>query len=151
MSAELARLRPETDIIIVSFHWGTEYVPRPGEEQVALAHFCIDHGADLILGHHPHVLQSIEKYRGKFILYSLGNFVFDQHRPLQRESMIFGCLFTEKGVESPYIYPIELPPGAFRPAFPDCPAAIRIGNRLQQISKGYGATFREGDVAIYPE
>jgi poly-gamma-glutamate synthesis protein (capsule biosynthesis protein) len=151
LSGELARLRKAVDFMIVSFHWGTEYVPRPGNEQVALARFCIDHGADLILGHHPHVLQSIEKYRGKFILYSLGNFVFDQHKPVQRESMIFGCRFTERGVESPYIYPVELPFWTFRPVFPDCPANIRIGNRLQKISEGFGVKFREGDAVIFLE
>jgi len=151
MRDQLTRLRKEADIVVVSFHWGTEYVPHPTPDQVALARFCIDHGADLVLGHHPHVLQSIEKYKEKFIIYSLGNFVFDQHRQPQRESMIFGCLFTERGVKSPHILPIELPYRTFRPVFPECSESIRIGERIKRISKGYGATFRDGDSLIYLE
>ena len=60
-------------IIIVSFHWGQEKENVPNDVQVELAHTAIDNGADLVLGHHPHVLQGIEEYKGKNIVYSLGN------------------------------------------------------------------------------
>ena len=63
-------------IIIASFHWGIERANIPNETQVKLAHSAIDHGADLVLGHHPHVLQGIETYKGKNIVYSLANFCF---------------------------------------------------------------------------
>lgn len=149
--AEIARVRKEADFVIVSFHWGVEYTPRPSKEQTRLAHYCIDHGADLILGHHPHVIQSIEKYRGKFILYSMGNFVFDQHKPIQRESMIFGCTFRDGKIESPYIYPAELPYRTFRPVFPDCASSIRISERVKAISKGFNTVFRDGDTVVYLE
>ena len=65
------------DYVIVSLHWGYEYVHYPSLEQVKLAHKIVDAGADVILGHHPHVLQPVEMYNGKLIFYSLGNFVFD--------------------------------------------------------------------------
>lgn len=68
--------RQQADYVVVNFHWGVERAEHPEPEQVTLAHAVIDAGADLIVGHHPHVVQGIEAYRGKHIAYSLGNFVF---------------------------------------------------------------------------
>jgi poly-gamma-glutamate synthesis protein (capsule biosynthesis protein) len=147
----IARAHARADIVIVSFHWGVEYTPRPTAEQVNFAHFSIDSGADLVLGHHPHVIQSIEKYRGKFILYSLGNFVFDQHVPVQRESLLFCCGFRDRRIVSPHIIPVVLPPRSFRPVFPSCGETIRIMDRVKEISRGYGVTFRDSDTATYLE
>jgi len=65
--------------IIVSIHWGNEYSENSSSYQKDLAHKMIDAGADLIVGHHPHVVQDIEIYRNKLIFYSLGNFIFDQY------------------------------------------------------------------------
>jgi len=65
--------------LIVSIHWGDEYKPKSSKAQQNLAHKIIDAGADLIVGSHPHVVQEIEKYNGKLIFYSLGNFIFDQY------------------------------------------------------------------------
>lgn len=62
--------------MIVSFHWGTEKEYTPNDVQKELAHAAVDAGADLVLGHHPHVLEGIEEYNGKNIVYSLGNFCF---------------------------------------------------------------------------
>lgn len=63
-------------IIIANFHWGIEREYLPNDTQKKLAHLAIDEGADLVIGHHPHVLQGVEKYNGKYIAYSLGNFCF---------------------------------------------------------------------------
>jgi len=60
-------------------HWGEEYKLINSLAQQGLAHKIIESGADLIIGHHPHVVQNIEKYQGKLIFYSLGNFIFDQY------------------------------------------------------------------------
>lgn len=147
----IARARVKADIVIVSFHWGVEYTPRPTAEQVNFAHLSIDSGADLVLGHHPHVIQSIEKYRGKFILYSLGNFVFDQHKQGQRESLLFCCGFRDGRIVSPHIIPVLLPLRSFRPVFPSCGETIRITDRVKAISRGYGVTFRDGDTVTYLE
>jgi len=70
--------KPQVDLLIVSFHWGIEYAQEPASWQIELAHQVIEAGADLILGHHPHVIQKVEDYHGSKIVYSLGNFVFDQ-------------------------------------------------------------------------
>ena len=82
-------------IIIASFHWGIERANIPNETQVKLAHSAIDHGADLVLGHHPHVLQGIETYKGKNIVYSLANFCFGGNSsPSDMDSMIYQQTFT---------------------------------------------------------
>lgn len=84
-------------IIIVSFHWGQEKENVPNDVQVELAHTAIDNGADLVLGHHPHVLQGIEEYKGKNIVYSLGNFCFGGNSaPRDMDTMIFQQTFTVK-------------------------------------------------------
>lgn len=76
--AETAKLRDEcSGFLICSIHWGLEFLTYPGEEQITLGHQLIDAGVDVILGHHPHVLQPIEEYKNGIIFYSLGNFVFD--------------------------------------------------------------------------
>jgi poly-gamma-glutamate synthesis protein (capsule biosynthesis protein) len=72
-------LVPERDLIVVYPHWGPEYVDRGTDRQRAMAEAFIDAGADLIIGHHPHVIQNVETYKNKPIIYSLGNFVFDQY------------------------------------------------------------------------
>jgi poly-gamma-glutamate synthesis protein (capsule biosynthesis protein) len=77
--AEMARLRPEVDILIVSPHWGVEYQKEPTEKMIQWAHEFIDLGADTVIGAHPHVVGQTEEYKGKEIFYSLGNFAFDQY------------------------------------------------------------------------
>lgn len=72
-----ARANPSVDFVVVTLHMGTEYSHLVNDTQRALAEAAIDAGADLVVGHHPHVLQPVEAYRGGLILYSLGNFVFD--------------------------------------------------------------------------
>ena len=67
-----------SDVTVVIMHAGLEYAEEPTETQKGFAHAAIDAGADLVIGHHPHVVQTAELYKGKPILYSLGNFVFDQ-------------------------------------------------------------------------
>ena len=67
------------DLVIVTFHWGEEYHTAHSAFQEKVAHAVIDAGADLIVGHHPHVPEDLEEYNGKWIAYSLGNFVFDQN------------------------------------------------------------------------
>lgn len=87
-------------ITIVSFHWGIEREYSFNSKQKELAHAAINGGADLVLGHHPHVLQGIEKYKGKYICYSLGNFCFGGNsNPSDKDTMIFRQVFTvEDGV-----------------------------------------------------
>ncbi len=75
----LKKLKTENDYIVVNIHWGKEYERKATSTQIAIAHALIDNGADAIFGHHPHVIEPVEIYKGKTIFYSLGNFVFDQN------------------------------------------------------------------------
>lgn len=68
-------IKEEVDILVLSIHWGVEGSTTPRKEEIALAKKLIDGGVDIIMGHHPHVLQGIEIYNGKPIFYSLGNFI----------------------------------------------------------------------------
>ncbi|MDD3190396.1 MAG: CapA family protein [Candidatus Pacebacteria bacterium] len=78
MKAQVGALKKEVDIVVVSMHAGTEYVLTSHTSQTNFARAAIDAGADLVIGHHPHVVETFEKYKDGYIIYSLGNFVFDQ-------------------------------------------------------------------------
>ncbi|MBI5037940.1 MAG: CapA family protein [Candidatus Kerfeldbacteria bacterium] len=78
VSADIARAKENSDWVVVMMHSGSEYTVQPNTRQIEFAHAAIDGGADMVIGHHPHVVQSAEVYRGKYIFYSLGNFIFDQ-------------------------------------------------------------------------
>jgi poly-gamma-glutamate synthesis protein (capsule biosynthesis protein) len=84
--------------VVVILHWGTEYAAQAGQQQGREAHLLIDAGADAIVGHHPHVLQPEETYRGKPIFYSLGNFVFDARRKEASQGIMAGLTFTSQGI-----------------------------------------------------
>jgi poly-gamma-glutamate synthesis protein (capsule biosynthesis protein) len=75
---DIMNAKRQSDLVIVSFHFGDEYQTKSNSNQQFWAHLAIDSGVDLVIGHHPHVVQEIERYKGKYIAYSLGNFVFDQ-------------------------------------------------------------------------
>lgn len=92
----IAKVKQEgADLVITIFHWGNERETVPDSNQLELGHIAIDYGADLVAGHHPHVLQGIEEYRGKYIVYSLGNFCFGGNSaPDDMDTMIFQQTFT---------------------------------------------------------
>ncbi|ARE86965.1 CapA family protein [Clostridium formicaceticum] len=145
MPKEIIRAKENCDFLVVSFHWGKEYDFYPSELQKALAHLAVDSGADLILGHHPHVLQSIEKYRGKLIFYSLGNFVFDrQIQPGTDETIILSVRINKDQWQEAILIPVKiincqpLPVGGEE--------GEQILKRLQKYSEGYNTfmTIQEG-------
>lgn len=81
-------------IVVVSFHWGIEGSYHANSEQKQIAHFAIDNGADLVIGHHPHVIQGIERYKGKIISYSLGNFCFGGNsNPKDKDTFVLQAKF----------------------------------------------------------
>lgn len=89
------------DLVLACCHWGIEREYYPEDYQKELGKKCIDWGADLVLGHHPHVLQGIEQYQGKYIVYSLGNFCFGANRnPSDKDTMIFQQTFTFRQEET---------------------------------------------------
>lgn len=87
------------DLVVVSVHWGEEYETSSNALQQKVARQLIDAGADLIIGHHPHVPQEIEQYKHGFIVYSLGNFVFDQNFSADtRHGLMFKALVKDKKI-----------------------------------------------------
>ncbi len=106
---DIEKLQNKVDIIVVSMHAGIEYSHQPSQEQITFAHTAIDHGATLVLGHHPHVLQPYEQYKHGYIFYSLGNFVFDQmwSEPT-REGVIAKITFTNRDVTDIALIPIKI-------------------------------------------
>lgn len=78
IAQEISNLKQHHSLVVVSFHWGSEYQSEPNSTQISLAHLAIDSGADVVIGTHPHWIQSEEKYKDRPIFYSLGNLIFDQ-------------------------------------------------------------------------
>lgn len=108
MLKEISMAQKFCDVVIVSLHWGTEYSQQPEESQKVLARKMIDAGADLVLGHHPHVVQPIEKYHDGVIVYSLGNFLFDSPQPICKKSIIFKCRLSKSGVSDVEVIPVTI-------------------------------------------
>lgn len=92
---DIKEVKDKANIIIVSFHWGNEHTYYPNQTQISLGRFAVDQGADVVVGHHPHVIQGIEKYKNKYIVYSLGNFCFGGNKnPNDKDTFIFQNQFT---------------------------------------------------------
>jgi poly-gamma-glutamate capsule biosynthesis protein CapA/YwtB (metallophosphatase superfamily) len=107
VAGDIAAARKLADLVIVSMHSGTEYVLEPNARQKAFAHAAIDGGADLVIGHHPHVVQRAEVYKGKYVFYSLGNFVFDQMWSADtRRGLVLKIRLGEDGVENVSYLPV---------------------------------------------
>ncbi|MEK7089479.1 MAG: CapA family protein, partial [Patescibacteria group bacterium] len=79
IAEKIKELRKVADVVVVSMHWGEEYETRANAEQQRLGRVFIDAGTDIVVGHHPHVVQELEHYKNGWIAYSLGNFIFDQN------------------------------------------------------------------------
>jgi len=103
ITTDVAAARLQSDIVIVQLHSGYEvgsYIPTISPNQLAEAHAAIDAGAALVLGSHPHILQSIEQYHGGLIAYSLGNFVMDDYQGIANATIILRVVLTPAGVQS---------------------------------------------------
>lgn len=110
---DLVDIKGAADIIVISFHWGVEYLNTPPSIFIKFARQLIDAGAHIILGHHPHVLQGIERYRNGIIAYSLGNFVFDTSiHPVNisqtSESIILKCYLSRNGIQHYELMPVYI-------------------------------------------
>lgn len=103
----IREIRASSDYVVVNMHWGVEYADHPNSEQRELAHKLIDAGADIIIGHHPHVVQPIEIYKNGFIAYSLGNFLFDQIPPSTKTGIGIGTVLTDTSRKI-YIFPYTI-------------------------------------------
>ena len=142
------------DLIIVSIHGGVEYNSQPNDTQKSLSHYAVQKGANLVLGHHPHVLQGIEKYKGAYIVYSLGNFCFGGNtNPSDKDTMIFQQKFIFKGNKlqkknsTAKVIPCSLSSRSgvnnYQPKTVQGKRYQKILDRLAQYSRPLGTSFRK--------
>jgi len=106
--ADVAAARRQADIVIVAFHWGQEGKTQLRDYQVQLGRAAIDAGAAAVVGHHPHILQAVERYRDGVILYSLGNFTFGSYSKDAQVSAVAELVFNGQRVASLRLYPINV-------------------------------------------
>ena len=153
----IAKLKEqEADLIIACCHWGIEKDNYTEDYQNELGRICIDAGADLVLGHHPHVLQGIEEYNGKYIVYSLANFSFGANRnPVDKDTMIFQQTFTFLDGEKQETMDAKVIPCSvssvsernnFQPTPLDGEEAARVIERLNTYSEEFGVVIGEDGV-----
>jgi poly-gamma-glutamate capsule biosynthesis protein CapA/YwtB (metallophosphatase superfamily) len=106
----IRKYNSKVDWLVLSVHWGDEYATSQSKTQREYAQAFIDAGADVIHGHHSHVLQPYEWYRNKLIFYSLGNFVFDQDfSENTRTSAVYKVTFTKDKISKIHEYKTEIP------------------------------------------
>ena len=148
----IALLREEgADLVFACCHWGIEREYYPEDYQKSLGRKCIDWGYDLVIGHHPHVLQGIEEYEGKFIIYSLGNFCFGANRnPPDKDSMIFQQVFTfvdgkKQEDKEIRVIPCSVSSVSSRNDYKPTPAEgeekQRILDKMNEFSRDFGVEF----------
>lgn len=139
------------DLVLACCHWGIERDYNPNDYQKELSHKCIDWGADLVIGHHPHVLQGIEEYQGKYIIYSLGNFCFGANKnPSDKDCLIIQQTFTFiDGIKQENtqlkVIPCSISSVSKRNDYKPTPAegeeAIRILEKLNTYSQEFDLRF----------
>lgn len=161
MEDGLNELRAQgADIVIAATHWGGDKVHELEDVQREMGKWCIDQGFDLVLGCHPHVLQGIEEYNGKFIVYSMGNFCYGgSSNPKEKESMIFQATFTfVDGVLQPEttgkVIPCQLSSvtskNDYCPIILEGEAAQQVIANLNKYSEGLGTIVDENGNVIKP-
>lgn len=134
MVEDVRRARAAADVVVVSVHWGDEFIDRPSPQEIGIAHAVMDAGADLIIGHHPHVLRGVERYGRGYIVYSLGNFVCDMlWDSTLRETAIVQCRLTANGVTDFELLPVRINDD-YQPVVLQGAAAAALGARIQKLS-----------------
>ena len=144
MIEAVKKAKQKSDFVIVSMHSGNEYVNKPNSSQVNFAHSAIDAGADLVIGHHPHVVQILEKYKDKYIFYSLGNFIFDQQASETRKGLMVKVYFTKDEITKISLLPIIMKNLA-QPEIADINEAKKILQRLNFPTSKQNIYFKNND------
>jgi hypothetical protein len=136
LEADIRALREHADRIVVAFHWGVPYEREPSSEDRAKARFAVDCGADAVVGHHPHIVQPFEIYRGCPIFYSVGNFAFGSGNS-RAEGLLVGLRFDDKKTVV-NVYPLYVknrdPRVNYQPKVLAGKAAERVLTELMKIS-----------------
>ncbi|MHB8727484.1 MAG: CapA family protein [Sulfuricaulis sp.] len=150
--ADVAATRRHADIVVVSFHWGREGTTEPRDYQVLLAHAAIDSGASVVLGHHPHILQGVERYKGGVIAYSLGNFAFGSYSKTATRSVIALFEFRQRRLHELRLVPIDVDnvEVVFQPRPLVGRDATEVVEQLSRLSRDRGTVLenREGNAVL---
>ncbi len=134
VSLRIKELRRQgVDVIVVSYHGGVEYSGDPTDETRSFVHSCVDAGADVVVGHHPHVTQGVEFYKGKPIFFSLGNFVFKQFDPWTDRGLAIRMTFRDTGPPSVAYLPVAVD---FQPRFLSAGDGAPLLARVKELSGG---------------
>ncbi|MEF2590461.1 MAG: CapA family protein [Blautia obeum] len=154
LKQNIAKVKQDgAQLIVVIFHWGNEKEEVPDENQKTLGHLAIDEGADLVCGHHPHVLQGIEEYKGKNIVYSLGNFCFGGNAyPSDMDTIIFQQTFTidQNGVKddnATNIIPCSISSDSDYNNYQPTPAEGEEATRIMQKIQKRSSWIKDGTVS----
>ncbi|MDH3513601.1 MAG: CapA family protein [Gammaproteobacteria bacterium] len=144
---DVAAARERADIVVVSFHWGQEGKTELRDYQVQLAHAAIDAGAAAVLGHHPHILQGVERYKSGVILYSLGNFAFGSFSNTATRSVIALLTFHHGQWRELRLLPINVKNAevVFQPRPLAGPEASQVVEHLQEMSIHRGTVLENHD------
>lgn len=147
IAMDIKNAKEKSDLVVVSFHWGEELMKTPKNYQKEFARLCIDYGANLVLGHHPHVLQGLEIYKGNLIAYSLGNFAFGSRSKHCTESIILKVKLSPEGLKEVNIIPISVDNDKvyYQPTIVYDDEAIKILKNLLNLSKNLGFEFEIKD------
>ncbi|MGX5452565.1 capsular polyglutamate synthetase CapA [Bacillus cereus] len=124
------------DLVVVNTHWGEEYDNKPSPRQEALAKAMVDAGADIIVGHHPHVLQSFDVYKQGIIFYSLGNFVFDQGWTRTKDSALVQYHLRDNGTAILDVVPLNIQEGSPKPVTSTLGKELVYRQLTKDTSKG---------------
>lgn len=151
LAEDIAKARTQADLVVCSFHWGvSERYTKLTDYQMEVGHHAIDSGADLVFGHHPHLLQAIEVYKGRPIFYSLGNFAFDLRRPelFDQETIVVRCLIRDRRITTVEYLPAWSDDELLNPRILDLEQGRRIVNMVEERSKLFGTRFVEAGEAM---
>jgi len=135
---QIKQARNNCNLLIVSYHWGEEYRRKPTSRQVKVAHVSIEAGADVVLGHHPHVLEGIELYQNRPIVYSMGNFIFDQRSGERMESGIFDLYYVQGSGWRVEMTPVWISWSRLGAEYATGQKRDRIAQRIQKLSAQLG-------------
>ena len=157
MRSDIRKLRAKVDALIVNHHWGTSMVHEVRAFQREISHAAVDAGADVVLGGHPHVLQGVEFYKEKPIVYSMGNLIFDFDVPFftvaSKQNILFGCTLTKGGIRNAYLLPcwsiMKKPPFLLSPIRG---RGREIFHLIQHLSKEFGTQMKVvgQQILLYP-
>jgi poly-gamma-glutamate synthesis protein (capsule biosynthesis protein) len=151
--ADVRRLRAEVDVVLVSLHWGEEFVPVPSVEETALGRSIIDAGASMIIGHHPHVARPVERHNDGLIAYSLGNCVGDMvwYSPFRR-GLIMSAEISDGAVGHATVRATRLG-GDYRPALDGEEPVVRAADfeplEPDAYARAIAETWRKQRIAVY--